>query len=448
MEKHGKDFSQGNLWIQILKFSIPLIFSNLLQVLFHTADIAVVGRFAGANALGAVGSTAILIVLFTGMLIGVSGGMNVLVAQSIGAQNARQTKEVVHNSALISAFFGILVLFIGFFFGRSILILLNTKEVLLEEATLYLQIYFLGMPALSLYNFGHAVLSAAGDTKRPLFYLSVAGVVNVVLNLVLVIVFHLGVTGVAIASVVSQYLSAILILNALLKSHETFSLRLKDLRLQKRQVSSILSLSIPSGAQNAVFQFANLFVQRSVNRFSATVVSGNSAAANADGFVYETMSAFYIACACFIGQNYGAGKRDRIKKSYFISLTYALLSGAVIGFGILLFGRPFLSMFTTEVEVIEAGMLRLTVMGFSYPISAFMDGAIAASRGLGKTVVPTFVVIMGSCVFRLFWIYTVFEHFQTITSLYLLYVVSWSLTALAETIYLVKVYQEQTRRMT
>jgi len=447
MKQYAQDFSKGNLWSQILRFSIPLIFSNLLQVLFNTADIAVVGRFAGANALGSVGSTTMLVVLFTGVLIGIAGGMNVLVAQAIGAKDKQAIKETVHNAAFISLLTGLISLLIGLFFGRGILLLLNTKEELLNGAVLYLRIYFLGMPALALYNFGHAILSAAGDTRRPLIYLTTAGVVNVILNLILVIVFRLDVAGVAIASVVSQYVSAILVLAALLKSQEDFALRLRDLRIQKNRFFAILSLGLPSGAQNAVFQIANLFVQRSVNRFSATVVSGNSAAANADGFVYETMAAFYTACACFIGQNYGAGKKDRILKSYFISLAYALMAGVAIGLGILLFGRPFLALFTTESEVIDAGMLRLTVMGFSYPISAFMDSAIAASRALGKTVVPTFMVIMGSCVFRLIWIYTIFEHYQTITSLYLLYVVSWSITAIAEVIYFSKAYKEQTRFM-
>ena len=445
MKKNVQDFSQGNLWSQILRFSIPLVLSNLLQVLFNMADIAVVGQFAGAGALGSVGSTSILIVLFTTLLIGVAGGINVLVAQAIGAKNEKDIKEVVHNSAFVSVVVGALLLFIGLFFGRTILIFLNTKEELLHGAVIYLKIYFLGMPALAVYNFGNAVLSAAGDTRRPLIYLSFAGVVNVVLNLFLVIVFHLDEAGVAIASIVSQYISAILVMRALMKSQETFAFRFRELHLKRNRILAVLSLGIPSGAQNAIFQLANLFVQRSVNRFSATMVSGNSAASNADGLAYETMAAFYTACACFIGQNYGAGKKDRILKSYFITLAYSFGIGAVIGLALLLFGRSFLSLFTTDEDVIEAGMLRLTVMGFSYAVSAFMDCTIAASRGLGKTVVPTFLVIMGSCVFRLIWIYTIFEYFQTITSLYLLYVFSWIITAIEEMIYFAKAYRSTTK---
>ena len=445
MKKHVQDFTQGNLWAQIFKFSLPLMFSNLLQVLFNMADVGVVGQFAGATALGSVGSTSIFVVLFTTALIGVAGGMNVLAAQAIGAKRTNDIKETVHNSAILSFIIGILTMLFGVFCGRFILELLNTKPELIDGAVTYVQIYFLGMPALMLYNFGNAVLSAAGDTKRPLKYLSIAGVVNVVLNLILVIVFHLDVAGVAIASIVSQYISAFLVLRALVKCLEDYALRWKDLKLQRNRAKAILALGLPSGAQNAIFQIANLFVQRSVNRFSATMVAGNSAAANADGLVYETMAALYTACACFIGQNYGAGKKDRILKSYYISLIYSFGIGAVIGLGILACGKNFLGLFTTDAAVIEAGMYRLLVMSFSYPISAFMDNTIAASRGLGKSVFPTVAVFMGFCVFRLIWIYTVFEYFETITSLYLLYVFSWSITAIVEIIYFVKIYREQMR---
>ena len=429
MKKKTQDFTQGNLWVQIFKFSIPLIFSNLLQVLFNMADLAVVGRFAGAYALGAVGSTSIFVVLFTTALIGVAGGMNVLVAQAIGAKRSFDVKEIVHNSAILSVVIGILTLLFGVFCGRGILELLNTKPELIDDATTYVRIYFLGMPALMLYNFGHAVLSA--------------GIVNVILNLILVIIFHLDVAGVAIASIISQYISAILVLRALLKSKEDYALCIKDLKFKWQRAKDILALGLPSGAQNAIFQVANLFVQRSVNRFSATMVSGNSAAANADGIVYETMAAIYTACACFIGQNYGAGKKDRILKSYYITLLYSFGIDAILGLGILAGGRNFLGLFTSDTAVIDAGMYRLLVMGLSYPISAFMDNTIAASRGLGKSVVPTVVVFMGSCVFRLIWIYTIFEHFETITSLYLLYVFSWSITAIIEIIYFAKIYKEQ-----
>ncbi len=440
MEENKKDLTTGPLGKQILFFSIPLILSNLLQVLFNMADVAVVGQFAGAEALGSVGSTTILVTLFTSFLIGLAGGVNVLVALHVGARNSREIKETVHTSIIVCFGMGILVLLFGLFFSRGILLLMNTKDELIDGAVLYLNIYFLGMPALALYNFGNAVFSAVGDTKRPVRYLAFSGVVNIVLNLFFVIVCKLSVAGVAIASVISQYISAALILNALLKTKKAYGLCLKDIRISRDKMKNILTLGLPAGIQNAIFQFANLFVQAGVNSFDAVIVEGNSAATNADALVYDVMNAFYIACASFMGQNYGAKNRKRVRDSYFISLGYSFCIGLIIGIGLLGCGRQFLALFTTESEVIDAGMLRLTIMGFSYGFSAFMDCTIAASRGLGKTVVPTFIVIMGSCVFRVFWIYTVFAHFKTVPSLYLLYIFSWSITAVAEIIYFVRVY--------
>lgn len=440
-KKHEMDLCTGPLGKQILIFSIPLMLSNLLQVLFNMADIAVIGRFAGSASLGAVGSTTTLVTLFTTFLIGLAGGINVLAALHIGSGNQKELRETIHTAALVSLICGIIILIIGVVFARGILILLHTKDELIEGATLYLRIYFMGMPALAAYNFGNAVLSAAGDTKRPLCFLSAAGVINIVLNLFFVIVCRMDVAGVATASVISQYVSAILVIGALFKSRENYGLRLSEFHFYKDKVLNLLNLGIPSGLQNGIFQFANLFVQIGVNSFSATMVSGNAAAANADSLVYDVMAAFYTACGSFIGQNLGAGKRERILKSYWISLAYSFGTGLCMGLLIACFGHPFLSLFTKDSAVMEAGMRRLTIMSFSYAISAFMDCTIAASRGLGKSIVPTIIVIMGSCVFRIIWIYTIFAYFGTITSLYLLYAFSWSITAIAEMIYFRKVYR-------
>lgn len=442
MKQKKQDLTQGSLGKQILIFSFPLMISNVLQVLFNMADIAVVGQFAGSAALGSVGSTTTLVTLFTGLLIGMSGGINVLVARHIGARNKKDIAETVHSAALLSLLAGVIILLAGFCFSRGILEILHTKEELIDGAALYLRIYFLGMPALAVYNFGNAVFSAVGDTKRPLCYLSAAGVVNIILNLFFVILCGMDVEGVAIASVISQYISAVLIVVKLFRSQEVYSLRLSFLHLTSNKVKAILSIGIPSGLQNAIFQMANLFIQAGVNSFSATMVEGNSAAANADGLVYDVMAAFYTAGSSFIGQNYGARKKDRIFKSYLVSLAYSFGIGLVLGLLLVAFGPAFLSLFTNDTAVVEAGMKRLTIMGFSYSVSAFMDATIAASRGLGKSLVPTFIVIMGSCVFRILWVYTVFAYFGTITSLYLLYVFSWSITAVAEIIYFRRIYKK------
>lgn len=452
MKQLEQTLTEGSLSKKILIFSIPLMFSNLLQVLFNMADLAVVGNFAGSNSLGSVGSTTILVGLFTGFLIGLGGGINVLVALYIGAQNEKEVKETVSTSYILCIVMGFLLLLIGVLGARGILSLMNTKPELMDGAVLYLRIYFLGLPALAIYNCGNAILSAAGNTQKPLIYLTIAGIINVILNLVFVIGFHLNVAGVAIASIISQYISAFLITYSLTHDSQIYSVSLSDIFSLKRaskivkkdKLVSLLKLGLPAGFQNVIFMFANLFVQAGVNSFSATMVSGNSAAANADSLVYEVMAAFYVACSSFMGQNLGAKKKERVLKSYFISLTYSFLIGLLLGLLILFMGPAFLSLFTSDADVVDAGMYRLKIMSVSYAISAFMDCTIAASRGLGKTVVPTIIVIIGSCIFRVIWIYTIFAYFKTIPSLYLLYIFSWAITAIAEIIYFHKVYKEST----
>ena len=443
--KNAKTLTEGPLAKQILLVSLPLALSNLLQVLFNMSDVAVVGRFAGSTALGAVGSTSIFVTLFTGFLIGLSNGINVLVARFYGAKHPGDVKKTVHSALIISFIAGVILLFVGLLGSPALLELLNTKPDLLPGAILYLRVYFLGMPALALYNFGNAVFSAIGDTKKPLVYLSIAGVLNIVLNLFFVIVCQLNVMGVALASAISQCMSAGLILRALTKVQDCYALDLHAIKLDLGMTKRILLLGVPAGFQNAVFAIANLFIQAGVNSFDSLMVKGNSAAANADAMIYDAMAAFYMACASFMSQNYGAGKVDRVKKSYFISLAYGFGVGLVLGGGLLLFGRQFLALFTTEPDVIDAGMKRIMVMGLAYCISAFMDCTIAASRGLGKTVVPTIIVIMGSCVFRVAWVYTIFACFHTIPALYLLYPCSWIITAIAEMVYFVRCYRQAVR---
>ena len=296
------------------------------------------------------------------------------------------------------------------------------------------------MPALALYNFGNAVFSAIGETKKPLIFLAIAGGVNIALNLFFVIVCQLGVVGVALASAISQCLSAFLILRTLTKVQDCYALHAKEIRLDGKITKSILMLGLPAGFQNAIFAIANLFIQAGVNSFDSLMVKGNSAATNADALIYDAMAAFYMACASFMSQNYGAGKPDRVKKSYFISLVYSFGIGAVLGGLLFVFGRQFLALFTTEAAVIDAGMKRILVMAPSYCISAFMDCTIAAARGLGKTIGATVIVIMGSCVFRVIWVYTIFAQIHTIPALYLLYPCSWTITAIAESIYFVRGY--------
>lgn len=433
------DMTEGSLPKNILFFSLPLMLTQMLEVLFNLSDVAIVGKYADYIVLGAVGSTTLLVSLFTGILIGIGSGVNVRVAHRLGAQKAdgdtSATARTIYTAFAVCGVIGIIVCLVCGIFARPMLEALNTKDELIDGAVLYLHIYSLGMPAMALYNFGNGVLSACGDTKRPLVYLSAAGVLNVLLNLFFVIVCKMAADGVALASVIAQYVSAGLILRRLLTTDDSCRLRLSHRLFDKKACKGVLMIGIPTGMQNAIFAVANLFVQTGVNHFDAIMVSGNSAAANADTLIFNVMSAFYTACASFISRNHGAGKNDRIMKTYGISLAYSFAAGAVFGGSLLLFGRQFLSLFTNEPRVVEAGMQRVMIMGWSYCISAFMDCTIAASRGIGRSVVPTVIVIMGSCVFRVIWVYTVFAHFMTIPSLYLLYSFSWAITAAAEIAY-------------
>ena len=421
--------TSGSLWKNILLFSLPLMGSQVLEVLFNLSDVAVVGRFADYLALGAVGSTTLLVTLFTGILIGMGAGVNVRVAHELGAENKKGTEETVHTSLLLCAIAGLLVCIICLLFSGQMLAMMNTKPELIDQAILYMKIYALGMPAMAVYNFGNGVLSARGDTKRPLIYLSIAGVINVLLNLFFVIVCHMAAAGVATASALSLYVSASLVMIHLLRRKDECQVSLRKLRLHPKACKSVLLLGIPTGLQNGIFAIANLFVQTGVNSFDAVMVSGNAAAANADALIYNVMFSFYTACASFIGQNWGAGNKKRMLKSYGVSLTYAFIAGAILG------GLQFLSLFATEPAVIDAGMQRIRIMGFCYAFSCFMDSSIAASRGIGKSIPPTIIVILGSCVFRIIWIYTVFAHFQTISALYLLYIFSWGITGFAEVLF-------------
>ncbi len=445
------EMTSGSLWKNILLFSIPLVLTQLLEVLFNLSDVAVAGKFADYRALGAVGSTTQLVTLFTGFLIGLGSGVNVEVARSLGAEDRERTEKNIHTSFIICAAVGVLLCLICRVFARDILVLLRTKDELLEGAVLYFSIYALGMPAMAVYNFGNGVLSAAGDTKRPLLYLTVSGILNVILNLFFVIKCHMAADGVAIASVIAQVLSAVMITVHLCRRNDDCRLSLSKLRFNAPSAKRVLMLGIPTGLQNAIFAVANMFVQTGVNTFDAVTVSGNSASVNADELIFNTQAAFYTACSSFISRNWGARiaatflafhPSELSLKSYIASLTYAFAAGAICGVLLLCFGREFLSIFANEQAVIDAGMQRIKIMGFSYGICAFMDCSIAAARGLGKSIVPMIIVVLGSCVFRVVWIYTVFAFYKTIPSLYLLYFFSWAITGAAETLYFRKVYKQ------
>lgn len=431
--KYEIDMCNGPIAPRLLAFTIPLICSSVLQLLFNAADIVVVGTYAGDNALAAVGSNTALINLMTNFFLGLSVGANVLVAKYIGARADEDVQETVHTAMLVSLLSGILLTFVGCFGARQILIWMKVPENILPLATTYLRIYFLGMTATMIYNFGSAILRAIGDTKRPLYYLTIAGVINVLLNLLLVIRFQMSVSGVGIATVISQFVSAGLILRNMMKSESKIRLSLKLLRIHPGKLLQILRVGLPASFQGTIFAISNVIIQASVNSFGEITVAGNSAAASIEGFVYVSMNAFAQGTISFTSQNVGAGKDERINKILFTSEICVVLVGLLLGNLAVLFGNPLLGIYTKKEAVKLAGMRRLLVISRTYALCGAMDVLVGSLRGVGYSVLPTVVSLIGACGLRLFWIFTFFqmEQFHSVESLYATYPVSWIVTTLA-----------------
>jgi len=437
------EMTSGNLWKKILLYSLPLVMTNLLQLLFNIADVAIVGKFAGSISLGAVGSTTLLVSLTTGWVIGIANGVNAVVAYYAGAKEKEGERKSINLGFYICLIVGLLTLALGVILARPVLTLLGTKDELIEEAVLYFKIYMLGSPALALFNYGNSVLSAKGDTKKPLKILLTAGVINVILNLLFVIGLKMTADGVAIASIVSQYISAALVLMSMVREKQQYMFEPLKVKFDLIVTGKIVKIGIPSAIQYSLFAVANLFVQSAVNTFDHVIVEGNSAAMNFDAVVYEMMAAFYVACTSFIAQNYGCNNKVNVKKTYLITTVYSFGLAAVLGALIHVFRCPLLFIFTNDVEVVEAGAIRLGILSITYCLSAFMDNATAACRGLGETVVPTVAIIMGTIVFRVVWIYTVFAYFGTLESIYILYGCAFVITALFENWYFARLYKRK-----
>ena len=431
IRQYEMDMTSGSIARKMLRFALPLMASSILQLLFNAADIVVVGRFAGDNSLAAVGSTSSLINLLTNLFVGLSIGANVLAARFYGAHRERELHDCVHTAMLLSLLSGLLLTVVGMVGARQILIWMRTPEVVLDLATQYLRIYFLGMTSMMFYNFGAALLRAVGDTRRPLYYLLLAGVVNVVLNLFFVIVCKLDVAGVAIATAISQTISALLILRCMLRDGGAMHLELKGLRIDAQQFRSILRIGLPAGLQGIVFGLSNVVIQSSINGFGAVVVAGNSAASNIEGFVYVAMNAFYQATISFTSQNLGAGKLDRVDRTVLTGEAMVLVVGLALGTLAVVFGRQLLGIYSGSDAVIDAGLYRLRVIARTYAICGMMDVMVGALRGVGYSIAPMLVSIVGVCGLRLVWLATVFQlpQWHTTTVVYLSYPVSWVVTA-------------------
>lgn len=434
--KFSMDMCSGSITKKMLRFAIPLMLSGVLQLLFNAADIIVVGNFAGDESLAAVGATTSIINLLTTLFIGMSVGANVLVANYIGAKLENDLQKTVHTAMSLSVISGLVLTVIGVIGAPYILRLMQTPDDVIDLAIIYLRTYFMGMTAVMVYNFGSAILRAIGDTQRPLIFLSIAGVINVVLNLIFVIVFRLGVFGVGIATVISQVVSAVLTTVCLAKENSAIKLEFKKLRIDKSKLLRILQIGLPAGFQGMLFSLANVFIQSSVNSFGTTVIAGNSASANVEGFAFTSMNAFHQAAISFTSQNVGARKGERINKILYTALAYAFAVGALFCVIYISFGDKLIGLYTNSADVIEAGVTRLTIIALSYVLAGMMDVVVGSLRGLGYSFVPMTVSIIGICALRLVWLATVFQidAYHTIETIYYTYPLSWIVTLTAHLI--------------
>lgn len=431
MSRHYEiDMTSGSVLKKLLLFTLPLMLSGMLQLLFNAADIIVVGRFAGDNSLAAVGANSALINLLTNLFIGLSVGANVMAARAHGAGHDKELSETVHTSILLGLFSGVLLTIIGVVFAPQILVIMKTPDNVLSLAVIYIRIYFVGMPATMLYNFGAALLRSVGDTKRPMYFLVISGVINVLLNLLFVIAFKMDVAGVALATVISQYFSAALVIRCLMNEQGAIQLVLKELRFNLGQFLGIVRVGLPAGFQGVVFALSNVVIQSSVNLFGDTVVAGNSAAASVEGFIYMAMNSFYQAAISFTGQNYGAKRLDRIPRILFCAECCVIATGLIFGWAAFLLGEPLLGIYSKSPEVIAAGMDRLGIIATTYALCGMMDVMVGMLRGLGCSITPMIVSLAGACGLRILWIATVFqpERYHKITTVYLSYPISWIIT--------------------
>lgn len=429
-KSYSMDMCSGSVLNKMLLFSLPLMASGVLQLLFNAADVIVLGRFAGDNSMGAVGSTSSLINLFTNLFVGLSVGVNVLAARAHGANSRADMRDIVHTSTLLSAICGVVIGIIGVIFAPQMLELMHSTENLLPLATKYLRIYFLGMPAVLVYNFGAAVLRAVGDTKRPLYFLLTAGVINVLLNMLFVIVFRMEIAGVALATIISQYISAFLTMLCLIKEQSSIHLDFRRLAIKKKVLISIIKVGLPAGFQGMIFSLSNVVIQSSVNLFGDETIDGNTAAQSIEGFIYMAMNTFYQAAISFTGQHVGAKKYYRIPKILLCAQLCVTTTGLVLGWTAFLLGRPLLGIYSKTPEVIDAGMTRMSVISTTYALCGCMDVMVGMLRGLGRSVMPMLVSLAGACGLRLLWIATIFQlpQFHSITTLYISYPVSWGIT--------------------
>ena len=428
------DMCNGSIMNKLISFSIPLMISGILQLAFNAVDIVVVGRFSGSESLAAVGSTTALINVFTNLFIGISLGANVLAARFYAAGREKEMSETVHTAITFAIISGVVMALVGLFFSRGALELMGTPDNVINLSTLYMKIYFLGMPFFMLYNYGAAILRAVGDTKRPLLFLIVAGVINACLNLLLVIAFHLGVAGVAIATVTAQFVSCVLVLRCLYKSDSSYQLRFSKLMIKKVYLGQIFQVGIPAGIQSTVINFSNVLLQSSVNSFGSIAMAGYTASNNIFGFLYVSVNSFTQACMSFTSQNYGVKKLKRMDRVLIDCMILSVVVTLILGSSVYIFGPELLHIYSNQADVIKYGMEIFSYTTVTYFLCGLMDLFPGALRGMGYSTVPMILSIIGTVGVRIIWIYGLFPSHRSLTFLFLSYPVSWIATIIMQVI--------------
>lgn len=432
------DMLNGGLAGKLILFSIPLACSSILQQLFNSADVAVVGRFAGAQALAAVGSCVALVGIFVNLIVGLSVGPNAALANLIGQNKREKISSMVHTILTFGAVLGLILMAAGLLVARQILVLSGTPDSVLNQALLYIRIYFLCIPFMTVYNFGAAILRSYGDTKRPMYYLIVSGTANVILNLILVICFHLGVAGVAIGTVISNVISAVLVLLCLYRKKDEFQFRLEKAGMEKQDLIKILKIGIPAGIQGAIFSISNVFIQSGINTFGEDAIAGSSLALNFEYFTYDIAAAFAQATVTFTSQNYGAGNLKRCKKIFWLSMLFGIVFTEILSIIFMIWDQFFVSIYTISESVAFYGLIRMHHVCSLEGLTATYEVESAALRGMGKSLEPSIITILGTVVFRMIWMVTVFRLVPTYDMLMNVYVASWIFTGVA--IFIVYVY--------
>jgi putative MATE family efflux protein len=450
MKKQNRDMLQGPLLGSIISYTIPIILTSILQLLFNAADLVVVGRFCGSISVAAVGATGSITSLIVNLFIGLSVGCGVTVAHGVGSREDDVVHRTVHTAIPMALVSGAILTVVGLLFSETFLVMMGTPESVLGLSSLYMKIYFAGVTFLMVYNFAASILRAVGDTKSPLIFLTLAGVINVVLNLIFVTVLHMNVAGVALATTISQGVSAVAVVIVLMKRTDAARLSLKKMRFYKVQLKKMLRIGLPAGIQSSLFAISNVLIQSSVNSFGDVLMSGNAASQNIEGFLFVAMNAFHQTAVNYIGQNVGAKQYDRVKKIVWICLGCVTVVGVTMGTLICAFGENLLGIYITDsAEAISWGLIRLNIICQSYFFCGLMDVSTGALRGMGASISPMIISVLGVCGIRIGWIMTVFqlERFHTPQSLYISYIFSWAVTFLIQMFAFFRIYRQHTAKL-